>query len=225
MRILLAEDEVELSRALVAILKYSGYETDAAFNGEDAYHMALANHYDAFILDIMMPKLSGLEVLQGLRNRNIKTPVIMLTARVENKDKIRGLDLGADDYLAKPFQTNELLARLRALLRRNTDYLKKNYTFSDVTLNRTDNTLGNDKASFSLNHKETILLEALMPETQGKVSKKQLIQYLELEEEDNVDSRIEVYIAYINNKFQALSSTLRINKDREQSYRLEICNG
>jgi len=165
MRILLAEDEKELSRALVAILNYSGYETDAALNGEDAFYMSSENHYDALILDIMMPKMNGLEVLNELRKRNIKTPVIILTAKAENKDKILGLDSGADDYLAKPFQTNELLARLRALLRRNTDFLKNDYTFSDITLNRCDNTRNKEKASFSLNQKEMRFLEAFMSNT------------------------------------------------------------
>jgi len=221
MRILLAEDEYELSKALVAIMKYNGYEADAALNGEDALRLGLDNHYDAFVLDIMMPRMDGLTVLNELRKQNIKTPVIMLTAKAENKDKIRGLDSGADDYLTKPFQANELLARLRALLRRNTDYLMKSCNFSDITFNRIDKTISKSQASFSLNQKEASILEAFMPCAKASITKKQLSEQLELYGDDNIDSRIEVYTAYINSKFKALSSKLRLKEDRLQCYRLE----
>jgi DNA-binding response OmpR family regulator len=221
MKILLAEDEYELSRALVAILKHNGHDADAAMNGEEALRLGLDNNYDAFVLDIMMPKLDGLAVLKELRKQNVKSPVIMLTAKAEYKDKILGLDLGADDYLTKPFQANELLARLRAVHRRNTDYLMKTCDFSDVTFSRVDKTISKSQASFSLNQKEAAILEAFMPCSKASITKEQLAEHLELDGDDNIDSRIEVYTAYINNKFKALSSKLRLKGDRLQGYRLE----
>lgn len=122
MRILLAEDEKELSNALVAILKHNNYSVDAVYDGNDALYYGLSQNYDAVILDIMMPKMSGLEVLEKLREKGIYTPILMLTAKSEIEDRIIGLNMGADDYLGKPFAMGELLARVRAMTRRKSEF-------------------------------------------------------------------------------------------------------
>lgn len=134
MRLLLAEDEKELSNALVTILKLKGYDVDAAYDGEMAQEMILSQSYDGLLLDIMMPKKSGLEVLQEIREHKILTPVLLLTARAEVEDRVEGLNLGADDYLAKPFVMAELLARVNALVRRGGEYSVQTYNVGNTIL-------------------------------------------------------------------------------------------
>ena len=137
MRILLAEDERSLSSALVTILKYNNFSVDACFDGLEALSFLNVNNYDLVILDIMMPKLNGLDVLKKIRSDNNRVPVLLLTAKSEIDDKVLGLDLGADDYLTKPFNTKELLARIRALTRRQNDVVDNLYHYEDLFLNRT----------------------------------------------------------------------------------------
>lgn len=121
MRILLVEDEIKMSEALTYVLQQHHFTVDAVYDGESAYDYGMSNIYDVIVLDIMLPKIDGIEVLRRLRNENINTPIIMLSARGETSDRIKGLDHGADDYLPKPFQTEELIARIRALARRKSD--------------------------------------------------------------------------------------------------------
>ena len=136
MRLLLVEDEIQLSEALNQILSKNKYVIDAVYNGEDGLDYGLTDIYDGIILDIMLPKLNGLEVLRRLRKNGIKTPVILLTAKGEVEDKVKGLDFGADDYLPKPFAIEELLARLRALTRRQGEIINDNILeFGDIKLN------------------------------------------------------------------------------------------
>ena len=136
MKLLLAEDEVELSNALCAILKHAGYSVDAVYNGKDAYEYARVGSYDGLILDIMMPGMDGMDVLKTLRMEGKTMPALFLTARQEVSDRVRGLDLGADDYLTKPFDMNELLARIRAMLRRREEFRPGELTFGNVILDR-----------------------------------------------------------------------------------------
>ena len=138
MRILLAEDEKMLSEALVEILTHNNYSVDAVYDGQDAIDYLLTGDYDAAILDIMMPKKDGITVVKELRAADISTPVIMLTAKSQIDDKVEGLDSGADDYLTKPFVTAELLARVRAISRRQPDLTGTNLVFQDLELNRAD---------------------------------------------------------------------------------------
>ena len=135
MRLLLAEDEEAMSEAVVDILEYHRYQVDAVYDGAEALDYIHAGEYDGIILDIMMPKRSGLEVLRQIRSEGCRTPVLLLTAKSEIEDRIEGLDLGADDYLAKPFHMGELLARIRAMLRRREEYTPDIRSFGDVTLN------------------------------------------------------------------------------------------
>lgn len=136
MRLLIAEDEAELARAIQVILENEGYTVDSVHDGKDAYEYAVLAEYDGIILDIMMPKLSGMEVLEKLRSEGNQTPILLLTAKSAIENRIDGLDLGADDYLTKPFAMGELLARIRAMTRRKTVLQANNLTFEDLELNK-----------------------------------------------------------------------------------------
>lgn len=171
MNILLAEDEKQLSRALVTAMQATGYHVDPAYNGQEAVDLAGQRAYDVIILDIMMPKLNGIEALKQLRQTGDKTYVIMLTAMAEIDDKVTGLDAGADDYLTKPFSLKELLARLRSLERRREDYQEDVLNFADITLDNDEQRLESHN-SISLSGKETKLLAYLM-KTPGRPSKVQ----------------------------------------------------
>ena len=162
MRLLLAEDEKELSAALTAVLEHNHYSVDAVYDGQDALDYALTENYDGIILDIMMPKKSGLEVLAELRRSNINTPILMLTAKSEVKDRVTGLDTGADDYLTKPFAMSELLARIRAMTRRRSEFSPNVLSMARITLNRAHFYLSGAKAFYRLGNKEFPLLEMLM---------------------------------------------------------------
>ena len=162
MRLLLAEDEQDLSKALCAILKHSNYSVDAVYNGQDALDYGLCENYDGIILDIMMPKKNGIEVLTELRKNGVDTPVLILTAKGEVDDKILGLDSGADDYLTKPFAMGELLARVRAITRRKADFTPNILETGNLRLNRETFELSTGGESIRLGNKEFQMLEMLM---------------------------------------------------------------
>lgn len=162
MRLLLAEDEKELSAALTAIFKHNNYSVDAVYNGEDALDYLQTDLYDAAILDIMMPKMDGLTVLKKIREQGSNVPLIMLTAVSGVDNKVTGLDLGADDYLTKPFSTKELLARVRAITRRKEDLTNSVLTFADLSLNRATYELSCGNDHIKLSNKDFQMLEMLM---------------------------------------------------------------
>lgn len=162
MKLLYAEDERSLSEAVVDILTYHKYIVDAVYNGVDAYNCAMSGDYDGIILDIMMPGHDGIEVLSSLRQNGCKTPILLLTAKTQIDDRIRGLDAGADDYLPKPFDMGELLARVRAMLRRREDYHPDLLRFGDLTLNIQSCTLSCKGTEFVLPKQEYRLMEQLM---------------------------------------------------------------
>ena len=155
MRILLAEDEKELSNAIVAVLKHNYYSVDAVYNGEDALDWALNDEYDLIILDVMMPKINGLDVLKGQRDKNIDVPVLILTAKGEIDDRVIGLDLGADDYMCKPFNIKEFLARVRAIIRRKQGIVSNNLEFNNMILNKENFELSYEDKSIRLGNKDT----------------------------------------------------------------------
>ena len=176
MNILLVEDEINLSEALTHILKKEKYSVDAVYDGESGLNSGLTNRYDVILLDVMLPKMNGYEVLKKLREEKIATPVLMLTARGQVSDKIRGLDLGADDYLAKPFSTAELLARIRALIRRKTETINESImSYGDLELNVSSYELicGEKKIKVSL--KESDILQYFLSRPNFVVSKDELI--------------------------------------------------
>lgn len=221
MRILLAEDEKELSNALVAILKHNNYSVDAVYDGADALDYALSENYDVVILDIMMPKMSGLEVLEKLREKGIHTPILMLTAKTEIEDRILGLDLGADDYLSKPFAMGELLARVRAMSRRKSEFTPNLLEVGNISLNKESFELSNDKSSLRLGNKEYQMLEMLMNNPKCLISTEQFMERIwgyDAEAEINV---VWVYISYLRKKLTSLDANVKIKAVRGVGYTLE----
>lgn len=207
MKVLIADDEVELTRALEAILKFNKYEVDIVENGEDALKKTEENKYDVLILDVMMPKMTGIEVVEELRRKNINTPILMLTAKAETEDKVEGLDKGADDYLTKPFEKDELLARIRALVRKNENRTKK-IKIGNVTLDKEENELYSDKASFHLNSKESELMELLVGNQSEKIGEKEIKNRI-WGKDENIKI-VPMYISYLQNKFEALGANVQI---------------
>lgn len=224
MRILLAEDEKELSNALVAILKHNNYSIDAVYDGEDALDYAMLDNYDVIILDIMMPKLSGLEVLQQLRKKGIDTPILMLTARSEIEDRIEGLDMGADDYLTKPFAMGELLARIRAISRRKSEYTPNVSKLGNIILNKETYELSNGKTSLRLSNKEFQMLDMLMQNPKSLISTEQFMERIWGYDTDTEISVVWVYISYLRKKLRSLNSTVNIKAVRGVGYRIEECS-
>ena len=221
MRLLLAEDEVILSRALVAILKHNNYSVDAVFDGETALEYLRTGLYDGAILDIMMPKMDGLTVLKTARSENINIPVLILTAKSETDDKVTGLDSGADDYLSKPFNTPELLARIRAMLRRKTDPVTPDLTFGDITLNRTTFELTGPSGTFRLSNKEFQVMEMLMIKPGNLISTERFMEKIwgyDSESELNV---VWAYISYLRKKLSTVGSSVQIKAVRNLGYLLE----
>ena len=159
MRLLIAEDEVDLAEALTAFFEKNQFAVDSVHNGFDAYEYGSSGEYDAIILDVMMPKMNGVEVLQKLRAEGIKTPIMMLTAKAETDDRITGFNAGADDYLPKPFEPDELIARVRAMLRRSEDYHPTLLTWGDITLNPDTGVLSCGRESVRLSGREFQVME------------------------------------------------------------------
>ncbi len=221
MRILLAEDEKELSNALVAILKHNNYSVDAVYDGADALEYGLSENYDVLILDIMMPKMSGLEVLEKLRKRGIHTPILMLTAKSEIEDRILGLDTGADDYLNKPFAMGELLARIRAMTRRKSEFTPNLIKVGNISLNKENYELSNERSSLRLGNKEFQMLEMLMNNPKCLISTEQFMERVwgyDAEAEINV---VWVYISYLRKKLASLDANVKIKAGRGVGYTLE----
>lgn len=222
MRILLIEDEIQLSEALKQILIKNKYSVDAVFDGEDGLIYALTDVYDVIILDIMLPKLNGLDVLKEIRKKDISTPVILLTAKGSIEDKIIGLDSGADDYLPKPFSPDELLARLRALTRRNGEFVNENILkFSDINLNLATYEMIVYDNSLTLTLKEFEILKYFMQRPKIVVSKDDLITKLWGFESEVEHNNIEVYISFLRKKLSHLNSNVKITTIRRVGYRLE----
>lgn len=222
MKLLLVEDEKQLSEALQQILIRNKYSVDAVYNGDEGLDYSLTGVYDVIILDIMLPKLNGLEILKMIRRRKISTPVILLTAKDSVEDKILGLDSGADDYLPKPFSPDELLARLRALTRRNGDFINENILeFSDIKLNLSTYDIEVNDNSITLTQKEFEILKFFMQRPKLVVSKDDLITKLWGFDSDVEHNNIEVYISFLRKKLAYVESNVKITTIRRVGYRLE----
>lgn len=221
MKLLYAEDERSLSEAVVDILTYHKYVVDAVYDGEDALDYALSGDYDGIILDIMMPKRDGIEVLSALRKGGCKTPVLLLTAKTQVEDRIRGLDAGADDYLPKPFDMGELLARVRAMLRRREEFHPDLLSFGDLTLNVQSSVLSSGDTRFSLPKQEYRLMEQLMINHGIFLSSEDLlIKAWGYGAETDVNS-VWLYISYLRKRLTAMGSRVEIVSKRNIGYRLE----
>ena len=224
MRILLVEDERELSNALVAILTRSNYSVDPVYDGEDALYYLETENYDAVILDIMIPKIDGIEVLKTIRKEGNKIPVIMLTAKSEIDDRVVGLDSGADDYLTKPFASKELLARLRALTRRGEQLTENIVKVGNISLNRSSFELFSDSGSFRLANKEYQMIEMLMVNQNQLIPTEKFMERIwgyDSEAEINV---VWVHISFLRKKLQQLNDNIQIKANRNMGYSLEMIN-
>ncbi len=218
MKILLAEDTKDLNRAVTAILTHEGYDVTSAYDGQEASDYLQQDSFDVIILDIMMPKKDGLQVLQELRGHGIVTPVMMLTAKTEVDDRVTGLGMGADDYLTKPFAMKELIARVRSLTRRMRDYNDDHIQYADITL---------DSASFELTSGNTVrlsikeyeLMRTLILNKDVDLSTQYLIEHVWKNEDAQADT-VWLYISYLRAKLMSIGSSVQINGQRGGSFRI-----
>jgi DNA-binding response OmpR family regulator len=221
MRLLLAEDERELSGALVAILSHNNYSVDAVYDGRDALDYLENGNYDGAILDIMMPKMSGIEVVKAARSRGLRLPVLMLTAKAEIDDRVLGLDSGADDYLTKPFAAKELLARVRAMTRRAPEITDSILRFGNLSLNRANYELATDKGTFRLANKEYQMLEMLMSDPGRLIPTEMFMEKIWGYDSDTEINVVWVYISYLRKKLAVLEAEAQIKATRGIGYSLE----
>lgn len=222
MKLLYAEDEPALSEAVVDYLVYHKYIVDAVYDGADAYDYAMSGEYDGIILDIMMPKRDGLEVLSALRRNGCRTPVLLLTAKTQVEDRIRGLDTGADDYLPKPFDMGELIARIRAMLRRREEFHPDLIQFGDLTLNMQSGEISVGEMSFQLPKQEYRLMEQLMlNNTMFMSSEDLLVKAWGFNTETDINS-VWLYVSYLRKRLSAMNSKVEIVSKRNIGYKLEF---
>lgn len=221
MRLLFAEDEKALSKALTAILERNHYTVDAVYDGQSALDYLDTDNYDGVILDIMMPEVDGLSVLKRIRHQGNLVPVLLLTAKSEVDDKVQGLDAGANDYLAKPFDSKELLARIRAMTRAQTAQTSSKIKIGNVTLDRASYELSTPAGSFRLANREFQMLELLMSNPHQIISSERFMEKIwgyDSEAEINV---VWVYISYLRKKLTALHADVSIKATRNAGYSLE----
>ena len=221
MKLLYAEDEISMSEAVCDILTFHNYSVDAVYDGADALDYALTEQYDGIILDIMMPKKSGLEVLSELRANGIRTPVLLLTAKAEIDDRIAGLDLGADDYLPKPFAMGELLARIRAMLRRREEFTPDILTFGNITLNMQSFELSSEKGKLLLPKIEYKMMELFMLNRGIYLSTEDILVKVWGYDTDAEIGIVWVYISYLKKKLASLGANIQISAKRNIGYTLE----
>ncbi|MBQ8209980.1 MAG: response regulator transcription factor [Clostridia bacterium] len=221
MRILIVEDEVSLADAVTAILKKEQYFVDTVYDGKDGYDYAVSDIYDLILLDIMLPRMNGLDMLKAIREQGISTPVMLLTARTEVNDKIKGLDCGADDYLTKPFNKGELLARVRALTRRKGEIPTNELSFDDIVLNQSTYELSCGSLCVKLGAKEFKIMQMLMFAPKNIISKDEFIEKIWGYESEAEYNSIEVYISFLRKKLGAIKSGIQIKASRGVGYYLE----
>lgn len=222
MRLLLAEDEVDLSEALVAVLRHNHYSVDAVYDGEAALAYLEGQEYDGVILDIMMPKLDGISVLKAMRAKGMRVPVLMLTAKTTVDDRVLGLDSGADDYLGKPFAMKELLARIRAMTRRQAEFVDNILTWGGITLNRTTFELGFGENTIRLANKEFQMLEMLLMNPGQIISTERFMEKIWGYDSDTEISVVWVYISYLRKKLASIGADVEIKAVRNQGYSMEL---
>lgn len=220
MRILLAEDNASLSKVVSAILQKSNYSVDAVGDGEMALEYIESGLYDAVILDIMMPKMDGLTVLKNVREKNNRIPIIMLTAKTEIEDKVSGLDMGANDYLTKPFDSRELLARLRVITR-NEKQQDSAIKIANITLDTNTCVLSSPTGKYKLANKEYQMMEIFMSNYNKVISAEQLMDKIWSADSDSELNTVWSYISYLRRKLEALDSEVQISTKRNMGYVLE----
>lgn len=220
--ILVVEDEKRLAETIAQLLREQRYNVDVVHNGNDGLEYATLARYDVMILDVMLPGLDGCEVARRLRTAHNATPILMLTARSEVADKVKGLDCGADDYMTKPFAPEELLARVRAMTRRQGEVALEEMTFDDLTLQLSLYDLRCGAKSVRLSLKEFEVLRILMANPRSVVPKETLISKVWGAQSDAEDNNVEAYISFLRKKFAFLGSRVSITTLRKVGYRLEV---
>ena len=221
MRLLLAEDERSLSRAIVTILRKNNYEVDAVYDGQDALEYLQSYDYDGAILDIMMPKMDGIAVLKRLREGGCAVPILMLTAKSEVDDKVLGLDSGANDYLTKPYATQELLARIRAMTRNQSNQSTSVLQMGNVSLDRASFELSSPTGHYRLTSKEFQIMEMLLANPHCLISTEQFMEKIW-----GLENKVEInvvwsYISYLRKKLGVLNANIEIKVARNAGYTLE----
>jgi len=222
MQILVVEDEKRLAEALQQILTEKKYMVDLAFDGLDGFDLAVSGIYDIIILDVMLPKMNGLQVAENLRKEKVSTPILMLTAKDQVTDKVKGLDAGADDYMTKPFSPEELLARVRALTRRQGEVVFDELSFDGLSLNLSTCDLVCGEKSVHLNFKEFEIMKILLSNPQNVTTKDDLIVKVWGYDSNAVDNNVEVYISFLRKKLEFIHSKVEIVSLRKIGYRLEV---
>ena len=221
MRLLIAEDDPRLLKTLVHFFEINHYLVDGVADGADALEYAMSGEYDGLVLDIMMPEMDGVTVLRKLRQSGITTPALFLSARTEVYQRVEGLEAGADDYLPKPFSTSELLARVRAMLRRKDNYTPDVLHFGDLTLNRSTYELSADERAVSLSGKEFQIFEMLIERPNILLSTEQMITHIWGWDASVDTSVVWVHISNIRKKLESINSSVRIKFLRGAGYMLE----
>ena len=221
MRLLIAEDDRDIAKALTALFEHNNYSVDAVHNGNEAYDFCMGGNYDGIILDIMMPGMDGLAVLRAIRSEGMKTPVLLLTARSDVDDRVNGLDAGADDYLPKPFSASELLARVRAMLRRRENYQTEVLEFEGMSLDISSYELSFHEATIRLVSREFQMLQLLMQSPGTIISTEQFMERIWGWDSDVEVSIVWVYISNLRKKFERLGAPVTIKVVRGVGYCLE----
>lgn len=222
MQILIVEDEHNLAEALKNILEKQKWKVTLAFNGEDGCTYACSKQYDMIILDVMLPYKDGFTIVKEIRHKKINTPVLMLTAKDDIHDKVIGLDMGADDYMTKPFSPVELLARIRALTRRKGEVMLEQLQFHDLTLHLATCTLQCKERSIHIAYKEFEIMKLLMKHPEMITSKEEIIIQVWGADSEAIDNNVEAYISFLRKKLLYLKSSTRIRVIRKVGYRLEV---
>lgn len=222
MRILVVEDEMDLAQAIAAILELNHYSVELVDNGEDALFYLEQSQYDAVILDVMLPGRDGYSVAQELRRRGMMVPILMLTAKSQLEDKVTGLEMGADDYLTKPFEGVELIARVRSLLRRPTQYVDNHLTYGNILLDRNSYQLRVGDKSVSLNNKEFQLLEYVLLNTSQVLSTDIIMEKVWGLDSDSEVNVVWVNISALRKKFQQLGANVTLQSKRGLGYQLVL---
>jgi len=222
MRLLYAEDEKSLSEAVVDILTYHGFTVDPVYNGADALDYAKAGVYDGIILDIMMPERNGIEVLGELRKRGDKTPVLLLTAKSSIDNRVEGLDAGADDYLVKPFAMKELVARVRAMLRRKENYVPDVVSLGTISLNRQTSELSCGGQIIDLPRTEFLLLETLIDSQDKYLTTEKIYDKIWGYDSDSYIDIVWVNISYLRKRLEQIGANVEIVSKKNTGYRLEL---
>lgn len=222
MKLLYAEDEISMSEAVVDILEFHKYSVDAVYDGLDALEYAKTGHYDGIILDIMMPKMSGLDVLCELRKLGIKTPILLLSAKADVSDRIEGLNMGADDYFPKPFAMGELIARVRAMLRRREEFVPDILSLGNISLNMQSHTMSVNNNSILLPKLEYQIMELLMINKGIYISSEDILTKIWGYDTDAQIGIVWVYISYLRKRLSSMNSNVQIIAKRNTGYSLEV---